>query len=405
MPGVEQNGEAFAVDWQLPDPLAVEDGRPVQNGRERIVALGTPVDDIHLQAEHVEITGDTLHFNTGGRRFAVRCAGKPPRWGEKGNAATDLAPFAAVPGARVVSGGGLAHSTEQLAKYRDENRLTFAIHAIDTTKSSRRLTVELSAMDVQLTSLDLAPVARNVILTNGHVPPERMALRSLALPPASLDTQAGVLDLLLGPDTVALLINSPKPPEVAAHAVTRAKANGVRVFTVLVPSLPIAFRLERLFSPVEVSICNLAEFFEIPSALGIPCPIDEKPASVAGVVRAMSEVFRRRPCGDLVVTMGELGCVVGDATTGVICHVGLASCAREQVRVSLRPEKVNGRGDRFLAVFAAEHLLFKFPPTERSRALHAARRASLEVVRSFSTRLHPDQNWFNVRIFPERFGR
>lgn len=128
MPGVEQNGEAFAVDWQLPDPLAVEDGRPVQNGRERIVALGTPVDDIHLQAEHVEITGDTLHFNTGGRRLAVRCAGKPSRWGEKGHAATDLVPFAAVPGARVVSGGGLLAQPSNSRNKTSRDRRIVAIH-------------------------------------------------------------------------------------------------------------------------------------------------------------------------------------------------------------------------------------------------------------------------------------
>ena len=126
--GVYQNGDAFAVDWQLPDPLAVEGSTPVRNGRDRIITLGTPADDIHLHAEDVEITGDTLHFNTGGRRLAVRCAGKPSRWGEKGHAATDLVPFAAVPGARVVSGGGLLAQPSNSRNKTSRDRRIVAIH-------------------------------------------------------------------------------------------------------------------------------------------------------------------------------------------------------------------------------------------------------------------------------------
>jgi len=47
---------------------------------------------------------------------------------------------------------------------------------------------------------------------------------------------------------------------------------------------------------------------------------------------------------------------------------------------------------------------FNGVPTENSRALHAARCASVKVLRSYSRMLHPNWNWFKVRIFTERFG-
>jgi len=145
----------------------------------------------------------------------------------------------------------------------------------------------------------------------------------------------------------------------------------------------------------------------------------------------MSDVAQARPCGGLAVTLGAAGCVVGDATTGGIFHVGLTAWAREKVCVmlSLQPEKLNGSEDRFFAVFAAEHALVHDVPMERSRALNAARCACLAVVRSYCQfrdpkrnwcsvshfsnnnqlrpvgNVDPDRSWFRVRTFGERFGR
>ncbi len=151
-------------------------------------------------------------------------------------------------------------------------------------------------------------------------------------------------------------------------------------------------------------VCSLAEFRQLASVRGVVCPTDEKACNIATVARAVSEIARTWPFGDLVVTMGEISYVVADATTRVIAHVGLTRLARERVRASLRPGKVHVSRDRFFAVFAAEHARLHGVATENSRALRAARRACLEVVRSCSRLLCPDRSWFEVRIFAERFG-
>lgn len=370
----------------------------VSSGSHCVITLGTSVLDICLQAK-VEPNGSgDLHVDIAGTRFPVRCVGTPPAWGEKGQAAVDLSIFAALAEARILAGGGLTHSARQLAIYKRDKQLDVRIIAIDTNDASSAVAAELAQAGAEYKSLGLAPAAVNLVLTSADIPPRRLVLRSPAVLQSALDDKFMVIDQLLGRDAISLLLNSPKSVEVARYAVVRAKTIGVRIYTVLTQSLPMQFRLERVLSSGEVCVCNLGEFAEIAAALGVYCPLDETPAHLLALVKAISEIVRATPCGDICVTLGELGCVIVDSTTGSICHVGLTPIARARVRASIKPELINGSGDRFFAVFAVEHARLQHSQIENSCMLNASRLACTEVVRNYSPKLHPDRDWFDVRI-------
>lgn len=401
MPKHEVVSHEFVTDWQLnaPDTL---DKKLFPNMCRRVVTLGTSVLDVYLHGKAEAYGSGELRFETATSRFAVQCVGEPPVWGGKGLAVADLAAFADVPEAKTFPGGGVTHSTKQLVEYHRESRINFAISAIDTNHSSPQVATVFAKLGVEYTSLGLASAAINLVLSDAHIPPRRLVLRSPALPSASLGGKANTLELLLGPETIALLLNSPKSIEAAAYAVARAKSMGIPIYSVLTPSLPIPFRLERLFSSNETCVCNLSEFAEIVEKLGLVCPVDENQSSVAAVAQAISEVKHLKPCANICVTIGELGCVAADSASGVVCHIGLTTSARDKVRLCLKPERINGSGDRFFAVFATEHVRFQGRSTENSLSLHAARRACLEVVRSYNKHLNPTDDWFGVRIFSGR---
>jgi sugar/nucleoside kinase (ribokinase family) len=371
----------------------------------RLVLLGTLTQDIQVCAIGVEFGVRSLCLTTRWESLTIPCLGEPPSWGEKGSSSEDLSSMAAHSGVRILKGGGLFHSTEQLARNRHVKAYGIGIHAVDTGTSSLELTPPSRDFSGFLTSLGLAPTPTNLIVTSGHLPPRRLVVRSTPQPPLPLNGQARVFDEVLCGGTLALLINSPRSDEAAACATATAKAHGVRIYTVLTPSLRLPFRLERLLSPNEVCVCNLSEFTEITRELGVPCPSAETPTSVAGVARALSLLSRFGIRADVAVTMGAVGCVFGDARTGLIAHVGLRRQAREIVWANLTPEKINGSGDRFAAELTAEHLFYTGLPADRSPMFHAVRFAAVEVLQGYSRSLRATPDWFDVRIFSERHAR
>ncbi|HTD67485.1 MAG TPA: hypothetical protein VK846_13245 [Candidatus Limnocylindria bacterium] len=399
-PGYQERVHAFVTDWQLAvvRSITVKSG---QNARRRIVTLGTSVLDVNLRAQ-VQATGiDALRVEMSTGCVTLRCIGKAPLWGEKGHSEVNLIAFATVPGAQLVPGGGLTHSTKQLAEYHRDRRLGIVIHAIDTSHSNFQVAAELVELGVEYAPLNLAPATVNLVLCDAQIPPQRMVLRSPPVSSATLEGRCSTLDCLLDAETLSLLINSPKSIDVAAYAVTRAKRQGVRIYTVLTPSLPLPFRIERLLSPDEACVCNLVEFAETVASLGIFCPVEEKRSNVAAVAQAISQILRLKVGADICVTLGELGCVAADAITGDVGHICLTYGAREQVRSHLKPERINGSGDRMFAVFAAQHARPQGTLIHNSRTLSAAYRACLEVLRTYSPQLHPKRNWFDVRIFSD----
>ena len=194
-----------------------------------------------------------LRFETATSRFAVQCVGEPPVWGGKGLAVADLAAFADVPEATTFPGGGVTHSTKQLVEYHRESRINFAISAIDTNHSSPQVAAAFAKLGVEYTSLGLASAAINLVLSDAHIPPRRLVLRSPVLPSATLGRQSQhtLITAWAGHNCTA----SQFPPKSIEAAIlcrdSRQKHGSPHLFSNYRQRCQCLFRQERLFSSYE----------------------------------------------------------------------------------------------------------------------------------------------------------
>lgn len=381
--------------------------RPKNASRQlQIAVLGTPVRDTYVQANAIAFPDQCVAFQVGPTHFTVPYQGEPIRFGEKRYAQANLGSLALTECA-VCNGGGVYHTTAQLAKLCDQRHLSAAISTIDSVISWPELGSAYSQMAINHISLAVEQGTTNLILTNGQSTvgqPERLILKSPEAPMPLSPRQLDPLLALLPNRLDMLVVNSPKSIDLARSVIGVATQRGQAQYSVLTPALSLTDRIELLLTRDCASVCNLSEFALITKALGIDCPSNEESARLEEIAQAMAELARVCKTGDLVVTLGARGCLAGDRSTGVLVHVGLQLDHWQQVQSLglMHPERKNGIGDRFFGSFVLSHHLVS--AQHGNRTVQAASRASLDMVRHLAPNLAPKLNWLAFHSFPQRFS-
>jgi sugar/nucleoside kinase (ribokinase family) len=369
--------------------------------KPQIAVLGTPVRDAYLDVDAIEFPDQRVVFQVGQAQFTIVYRGEPIRFGEKRCAQTDLSGFN-LAGCTIRNGGGVYHTTVQLARLCAQHQLPVAINTIDSVMTWPELDSAYAQWGIQHISLALEPGATNLVLTNGK--PDRLILKSPDAPLQLSKIQIDHLRRMLPTRLDVLVVNSPKSADLARLVLQTAQKAGAAQYSVLTPSLSVKDRIELLLMRDRASVCNLSEFALLAKALGVDCPTHEDTARWEEVAQAMTELARVCKTGDLVVTLGAHGCLAGDRATGTLVHIGLhPHCwQRVQEHVLANPKRKNGVGDRFFGSFVLSHTLMA--QGDGNRTVQAARCASVDMVCQFAPELAPDPNWFALRQLPYRFG-
>ena len=365
----------------------------------QIAVLGTPVRDAYIEADTIAFPDHCVDFQVEQRHFAIPYQGEPIRFGEKRYAHTDLGSLS-LTGCTVRNGGGVYHTTAQLAKLCLVRQLPAAISTIDSVIGWPELETAYSEMAINHISLEVEQGTTNLILTNSKsntAQPERLILKS---PEAPMPLSSLQLDPLLDqlPSRLDMLVvNSPKSIDLARRVIDVATQRARAQYSVLTPSLSVADRIELLLMRDQASVCNLSEFALITKA-------NEESAQLEDIAQAMVELTRGCKTGDLVVTLGARGSLVGDRATGSLVHVGLQPRFWQQIQSlgSTHPERKNGIGDRFFGSFVLSHRLTSH--RNGNRTVQAACQASLDMVRHLVPHLSPKLNWLVLHSFPQRFA-
>lgn len=371
-------------------------GAPSRPPVNRWLVVGTSVADCHLTAQQIIVGKHLIRFEGPAGWEAVPYVGSKMLPGEKRTASIGLSQLLHRIGARETNGGGDINVARELNQIRCERRLVIGIRVIDTGTPSNNLAAELTGLGVECYPLRLAPTGQNLILT-APGQPNPLILRSPLPPPALLNSQWH--NALGGPDSMPklIVINSPNSEAVARAAVRTAQRYEAVLVSILTPSTSLDTRIRWLLQHSHISVMNLAEFQEVAAALGTQCPVVEHLTSVAGVAKALGEVTQIVSCGDVVVTMGEVGQVVYDAHTGSICRIGLTDPARAICRNFLPPACINGIGDRYVARLAAARMGLTMG-SSTFKIVHAAQRAWLDLLASSGRFLRPDPHWFRIWV-------
>jgi sugar/nucleoside kinase (ribokinase family) len=365
----------------------------------QIAVLGTPVRDAYVDVDTLEFAGQQVNFQVGQERFAVAYQGEPIRFGEKRFARCDLGGLD-LAGCTICNGGGVYHTTRQLARLCARHRLPVALCAIDSVRAWPQLASAYAHLGVRHISLGLEQNATNLILTQGA--PDRLILKSPDAPACLSEGQVDHLRGLLPARLDALVVNSPRSADLAGAILQAAQTTSAAQYSVLTPSLPVKDRVELLLGRDQASVCNLSEFDLLARAFGLTCPAEEETAHLEEVAQAMARLAAMCKTGDLVVTLGAQGCLAGDRATATLMHIKLDSHHWQQVQshVLAHPARRNGAGDRFFGSFVLSHIL----AAQAQRTVEAACSASADMVRQLAPGLRPRLNWFALRRLPQPFG-
>jgi hypothetical protein len=369
--------------------------------QRQIVVLGNPVRDAYLDVEQLEFPDQRVRFCVGGADFDLAYQGEPIRFGEKRFAQMHLERLQ-IAGLRIHNGGGVYHTTTQLARLCRQRRLPIALYALDLATTWPELEADYNELGIQHRSLALERSATNLVLTNGK--PDRLILRSPYTPIQLSELQRDHLRKLLPTRLDLLVVNSPTSGDLARTVIQAAEKAGTAQYSVLTPSLSIRERIELLLRRDRASVCNLSEFAQIAQAVGIDCPVHEECASYAEVAQAMAALASTGKTGDLIVTLGARGCIAGERATGLLAHVGLQPRYWQlvQEQILAHPERKNGVGDRFFGSFVLAHAL-RFGRS-RNPTVPAACAAAVGMVSQLAPELTPAPDWCAVRQLPYRFG-
>jgi sugar/nucleoside kinase (ribokinase family) len=366
-----------------------------------IAVLGTPVRDAYVDVDALAFAGRQVLFQMGHAHFAVAYQGEPIRFGEKRFARCDLGGLE-LAGCTVRNGGGVYHTTAQLARLCAQRRQPVALSAIDSVAAWPQLAAAYAHLGVRHISLGLEHNATNLILTQGK--PDRLILKSPDAPARLTAGQVEQLHGLLPAHLDALAINSPRSADLARAVLQAAQKTSAAQYSVLTPALPVQDRIELLLGRDRASVCNLSEFALLARAFGLACPADEETVRPEELAQVMAQLARMGKTGDLVVTLGAQGCLAGDRATGTLVHIGLHARHWRHVQEHVRahPERRNGAGDRFFGSFVLSHLLAAH--NSGNRTVQAARSASADMIRQLAPALRPHPNWFALRRLPQPFG-
>lgn len=366
----------------------------------QIAVLGTPVRDAYLEADAIEFANQSLNLRTGQAQLTVAYQGEPIRFGEKRYAQSNLSSLN-LTGSAIRNGGGVYHTSAQLARLCAQRHLPAAISTIDSIVAWPELETAYGQLGINHISLALEQSTTNLILTNGQ--PDRLILKSPDTPLPLSTKQINHLLQRLPERLDLLVVNSPKSVDLA-RGVLQAARKAQAQYSVLTPSLSLHDRIELLLKHDQASVCNLSEFALIAKTLGIECPSHEESAPLDEVAQAMALVAHHCKTGDLVVTLGARGCLAGDRATGSLVHIGLQPhhWQRVQDEVRMHPDRKNGIGDRFFGSFVLAHRLAASGCGNRTA--HATRHASLEMIHQLAPELAPELNWFAAYSFPQRFA-
>ncbi|MEZ4729475.1 MAG: hypothetical protein R3E79_20280 [Caldilineaceae bacterium] len=372
------------------------------NKRAQIAVLGTPVRDAYLDVDAIDFPEQRVTFRTGAEQFEIAYQGDAIRFGEKRYAQCDLGALN-LTRFTVRNGGGVYHTGTQMAHLCRQRQLPVAMSAIDLVTPWPELELTYAQAGITHLSLGLAQPATNFVLTNGR--PDRLILKSPDASTPLSAAQAQQLGRLLPTPLDLLVVNSLRSTDLARVVMQHAQQVGAAQYSVLTPSLALEARVELQLLRDRASVCNLSEFALIAHAVGIACPTHEESASLADVAHAMLTLARQEKIGDLVVTLGERGCLTGDQATGALTHVALHASYRQQVQayVLAHPERKNGVGDRFFGSFVLAHAFAQ--QGYRNRTAHAAGWASLQMVRQLAPDLTPVRHWVASRQLAHGFGR
>jgi len=368
------------------------------------LVVGTAVIDAYHTARELVIEAHSVGVDGPAGWEVIPVGGSKLQLCGKANAAVDLTAVAGRLQAREANGGGAINSLRELSRLCDSFAWPLKLRMVDTGITSDKLCEELNRLRAEYYPLGLGPIGRNLVLGSdigGRT--GRVVLRGPVPATASLNGDWHRIAVGVDSKLELVIINSPKSDDVAKAAVMTARRSGAFLVAVLTSSTSLDCRLRDLLAKSDAAVANLGEFRELVAPLRIDCPEREHFTSVPGVAEAMSELIEIVACGDLAITMGEVGIVLFDSQKGAIVHIGLTDEARALCRNYLPAARINGIGDAYVANLAVAMMFLPQVGPESSRGIHATRRAWMELLAGFNPKfLHPTDRWFTVRILSRR---
>lgn len=400
---VPQNGHGPAswlsasVDAAIAAPAL---GAPAGSAAQPWCILGSSTRDVYIRVDEVASANYTVTFRVGDSSYTIPIVKESVTWGAKCSAKMDLTPYAHL--GKIKAGGGILHSTVQVDEIVNRSSLPIQVTPIDDRQCWKECQDGYHQLGLDGIYAGQVDAPTNLILTNGTG--DRIVLKSPVVEPHSTEAQfRGQVQSAVGL-AQALLINSPKDRGLAQLVSDVAQAAGVVQYSVLSLSLPMADQISLLLARDTASVCNLAEFHQIASALGYACPSDEASADLMAVAFVMAQVVHAHAAGDLVVTLGARGCLAADQAAGAIAYIGLRPVRSIEVQrfVRMDTERRNGTGDRYFGSFALAHVSAGACGS-LLRAWGSALLASVDMVRYLAPKSQPDASWFVIRPLPVWF--
>ncbi|MCB0111265.1 MAG: hypothetical protein KDE53_35325, partial [Caldilineaceae bacterium] len=367
-----------------------------------VAVLGNPVRDAYLAVDAIDFATGRVSFQRGTAAFDIAYQGAGLRFGEKREAQCDLSTLDLAP-FTIGNGGGVYHTATQLAQLCRQRALPVALTAIEIVTPWPELTAAYTQWGIHHRSLALEPSTTNFILTNGQ--PDRLILKSPSADSVLTAPAKAALRRQLVRGTDLLVVNSVRSVDLARTVMDEAQRRRIPQYSVLTPSLALNARIALQLQRDRASVCNLSEFALIAAAFGIDCPAHEEGAAVEDVAAVMATVAAQCHSGDLVVTLGGRGCLVGERASGMVRHVVLTDGYRQQVQayVQAQPACKNGVGDRFFGAFVLAHAFGGTRCTDRTA--RAAGWASLQMVRQLAPGLAAQRSWVKLTPVLNGYGR